>query len=171
MSFLTTESSNKPANCATLELSGGIENLLDTNIVMLAVNQHSTFESANTLEWHGAEKPEKLTKVGTINSLFMLMEPAAKISEQEATAEYEALSAEQRSALETVLRLNVRPVKDVRRMMQRYYIVSRTAAVVARVLKRNLEYMLVPTFETKLDDQRVHVGFVPARLLFEALNP
>lgn len=157
-------------NTRALELNGGIENLLDTDIVMLAANQCSTFESANTLEWHGAEKPEKLTKVGTINSLFMLMEPAAKISEQEATVEYEALLAEQRTALEDLLRLNVRPVKDARRTMQRYYIVSRTAAIVAHVLKRNLEYMLVPTFETQLNEQKTHVGFIPARLLFEKLE-
>lgn len=155
-------------NTHALALSGGIENLLDTDIVMLAGTACSTFEAGGGLEWPGAEKPAKMAKVGSINSVFMLMEPAAKISEQDAAKAYEALPAGRASEIERMLWAGTRQVKG---RMPHYCIVSSMAAIVMRMSRReNLEYMLVPTFETQLDEQKTHVGFIPARLLFEKLE-
>ncbi len=151
-----------------LELSGTIKNLLDTDIAMLAGRMYSTFEANGNVSWHGADKPVKMLKVGALNGLFMLMEPTAKISEQEMAEAYEAMSVNERNRLERTLRLETRPKKDC---PSRYCIVSKTAAIVARMSCRNLEYMLVPVFKTRLDEQEVHVGFIPARLLFEKLEP
>lgn len=152
---------------AELEFSGFIKNLLNTDIAMLAPNVCPKFETSGTLEWHGADKPVKLTKVGTLNSLFTLMEPKAKISEEDAMRAYEEMSQEQRTMTERTLR---REAQQRKGQTPYYYIVSKDAAIVARVSCRNLEYMLVPTFETRFEKQAVHVGFIPARLLFEELK-
>lgn len=164
--LILTDKKNQKNLSNALVLSGTIKNLLDADIVMLAGKMYSTFETSGNMPWHGADKPVKMLKVGALNSLFMLMEPTAKISEQEMAETYEALSVDERNQLERMLRLETQPKKD---RPSRYCIVSRTAAIVARMSCRNLEYMLVPVFKTRLDEQEVHVGFIPAKLLFEEL--
>ena len=152
----------------TLELNGMFKNLLDADIAVMMGTGYSTFEAGGQLKWSGAEKPTKLTNIGKVNSVFTLVEPAVKINDEEVAREYANLSAEEASMISRILREGARQKKG---RVPCYCIVSRTAAIVARTsLQRDLEYMLVPTFETQLNEQRVHIGFIPARLLFEKLE-
>lgn len=149
-----------------LQLNGFVKNLTDTDIAVLMTQGYLTFEAKGKLSWNRADKPEKLTRVGTLNDVFMLMDPAVKVDEMEAVRTVETMSADYRAQLEQTLRLEVRRGKEQKPY---YYIVPLEVAMAARVLSQDLAYMLVPTFETRLDEQKVYVGFVPAQLLFEEL--
>lgn len=149
-----------------LQLNGFVKNLTNTNIAVLMAQGYSTFEAAGQLEWRDADRPVKLMRVGALNGVFMLMDPEVKISQEEAASAVEAMEADYRANLEQTLRLEIRQRKG---QTPYYYIVPLEVAMAARVLSRDSAYMLVPTFETRLEEQKVHVGFIPAQLLFEEL--
>lgn len=146
-----------------LELSGQVKNLLRRNIVIAAGGVRSTLVSGGGITWRGTGKPVKLTTVGKLNGFFMLCEPETKITEAEAEAVLERMPARQYRRYERHLGTGVRG-KDCPMV---YYVVSRTAAIVARDKRRSLNDLLVPVGGFHSDKTAMYVGFAPARMLFE----
>lgn len=156
---------NKQEQQKVLALSGYIKNLLETDIMLPAGGQRSTFGSEGKLPWHDeAEATIATTEIGRLNDIFRLLEPAMKVSAEEIQVVVKRMSEQDYSAYAQQLR---EAVPKSKKRVTTYYLVSWLAAIVAYEKGQNLGNLLVPVGGESVEGGICYAGLVPAWMMFE----